>query len=248
MTPIKLKLKRINPGYVLASLVVILWIAGSIVAQVQNSGGAAVTANAGTNLNTSSLALEAGGNLATIAGAVSATRFQSNLSQVNGATVAVAASGIQKIGLTDGTGNAVTSTTSALDINIKSGSIANTAFALNAGVANIGFVRILPSSCTQSTNFSNSTVGVAITSGTTVTSTTTCVTLAYANNITNSAVTLRLADRQGTPVIWLGGNADFSIPANSNIRIPLDGVIFTSGITAIAGTASAVNLQINGVQ
>jgi hypothetical protein len=61
-------------------------------------------------------------------------------------------------------------------------------------------------------------------------------------------VTLRLADKAGTPVIWLGGNADFSIPANSNIRIPVDGVTFTSGITAIAGTSSAINLQINGVQ
>ena len=49
-------------------------------------------------------------------------------------------------------------------------------------------------------------------------------------------------------MIWLGGNADFSIPANSNIRVPIDGVTFTSGVTAIAGTASAINLQINGVQ
>lgn len=36
----------------------------------------AVTANAGTNLNTSALALESGGNLATIAGAVSGTEMQ----------------------------------------------------------------------------------------------------------------------------------------------------------------------------
>jgi hypothetical protein len=109
-------------------------------------------------------------------------------------------------------------------------------------------VRTLPSACTQSTNFSNSTAQVAISAGTTVTSTTTCVTSAYANNISNSPVTLRLADKQGTPVIWLGGNADFSIPANSNVKIPIDGVTFTSGITAIAGTATAINLQINGVQ
>ena len=120
--------------------------------------------------------------------------------------------------------------------------------ALPTGTNNVGFVRIIPSSCTQSTNFTNSTVGVATGAGTTVTSTTTCVTYAYANNITNSAVTLRLADRQGTPVIWLGGAADFSIPANSNMRIPIDGVTFTTGITAIAGTAAAINLQINGLQ
>ena len=120
--------------------------------------------------------------------------------------------------------------------------------ALPTGTNNIGYVRILPSACTQSTNFANATAQVATGAGTTVTSTTTCVTSAYANNITNSAVTLRLADKAGTPVIWLGGNADFSIPANSNVKIPIDGVTFTSGITAIAGTSSAVNLQINGVQ
>jgi hypothetical protein len=116
------------------------------------------------------------------------------------------------------------------------------------GTNNIGLVRLLPSSCTQSTEFHSATAQVATGAGTTVTSTTTCVSFAYANNITNSPVTLRLADKAGTPVIWLGGNSDFTIPANSNIRIPIDGVTFTSGITAIAGTPSAVNLQINGVQ
>jgi len=150
--------------------------------------------------------------------------------------------------LSDGSGNTITSTSSALDVNIKSGSIANTSFTIGAGTANIGFVRMLPSSCSQSTSFTNTTGQVATGGGTTVTSTTTCVTFAYANNITNSAVTLRLADKQGTPVIWLGGNADFSLPANSAVKIPIEGVTFTSGITAIAGTGSAINLLINGMQ
>jgi hypothetical protein len=119
---------------------------------------------------------------------------------------------------------------------------------ISGGTANIGLVRIIPSACTQSTPFNNSTVGVAVGAGTTVTSTTTCVTFAYVNNITNSPVTLRLADKAGTPVIWFGGGADYMVPANSNIRIPIDGVTFTSGITAIAGTAAALNLQINGLQ
>lgn len=44
-----------------------------------------------------------------------------NLTKVNGSAVATAASGIAKVGLTDGTGNAITSTSNALDINIKSG-------------------------------------------------------------------------------------------------------------------------------
>jgi hypothetical protein len=38
-----------------------------------------VTANAGTNLNTSALALESGGNLATLAGAVSSNKIQANI-------------------------------------------------------------------------------------------------------------------------------------------------------------------------
>lgn len=120
--------------------------------------------------------------------------------------------------------------------------------ALVTGTANVGFVRVLPSSCTQATNFANTTVGVATGAGTSISSTTTCATFAFVNNITNSTVTFRLQDKTGTPIIWVGGNADFIIPANSNMRVPIEGVTFTSGITAIAGTASALNFQINGVQ
>jgi hypothetical protein len=45
---------------------------------VSQSGGWTVTANAGTNLNTSALALESGGNLATVAGIVTASRAAVN--------------------------------------------------------------------------------------------------------------------------------------------------------------------------
>lgn len=45
-----------------------------------------VTANAGTNLNTSLLALESGGNLATIAGTVTSSVLQANVKQINGVT------------------------------------------------------------------------------------------------------------------------------------------------------------------
>jgi hypothetical protein len=50
-----------------------------------------------------------------------------NTTQIAGAAIATAASGIQKIGLTDGSGTAITSTSSALDVNIKSGSAATAA-------------------------------------------------------------------------------------------------------------------------
>src|SRR5438045_6513624 len=66
-----------------------LSVSGYVMAQQQQSGGGAgtaVTANAGTNLNTSALALETGGNLAAIAGAITSAKMQANVAQINGVT------------------------------------------------------------------------------------------------------------------------------------------------------------------
>jgi len=182
-----------------------------------------------------------------------------NLAQVNGVTTAVgngtANTGTQRVTIaSDNTAFNVNALGSLTDTQLRatpvpiSGTVTASMGALVTGTANVGIVRTVPSSCTQSTPFSNSTVGVATGAGTTVTSTSTCVTLVYVNNITNSPVTFRLADKAGTPVVWIGGNADFTVQANSNYSFPLGGVVFTSGITAIAGTASAINLQVNGLQ
>jgi len=198
-------------------------------AQVQGSGGASVTVTA---------ALPAGTNVIGKVGIDQTTPGTTNLVNIgtNGGVAINAAlpAGTNVIGHVIADSGSTTAVT-ALP-------------ALAGGTNNIGLVRSIPSSCTQSTNFSASTVGVATGAGTSVTSTTTCVTLVYVNNITNSAVTFRLADKTGTPIIWIGGNADFTIPANSNVTFPLGGVTFTSGITAISGTASALNLQVNGLQ
>jgi hypothetical protein len=214
-------------------------------AQSQQSGGGGSNASVGaTGATAPSSGTLAGGafntSLPTLTnGQMGAVQLDSNGRQIGvGAGVAgTPAGGVFSVqGVASGT---------ALPI---SGNIGNTAFGASAGTANIGLMRVIPSSCTQSTNFTNATVDVATGAGTTVTSTTTCVTMVYVNNKTNSAVSFRLADKAATPVIWIGGNADFSIPANSNVRFPVDGVTFTSGITAIAGTASALNIQVNGLQ
>lgn len=219
-----------------ASLVALLWFVtqpSSGQLQQSNGPGSSVTLNAGSNL------VGKFGIDQTTPGTTNRVSIGTDGTVALGASSAVV-------------GHVINDASSAVIGHVIADSGSTTAVtslpAIPAGTNNIGFVRVLPSSCTQSTNFSNATSGVATGAGTTVTSTTTCVTFAYANNITNSAVTLRLADKAGTPVIWLGGNADFSIPANSNIRIPIEGVTFTSGITAIAGTSSAINLQVNGVQ
>lgn len=130
----------------------------------------------------------------------------------------------------------------------------NTAFSVNAALAAgtniIGFVRMLPPGCTQTTRFAPAdTVGVATGAGTSITSTATCVINAFVNNITNSPVTLRVQDKSGTPIIWIGGNADFSVPANSNLGLPMiAGVNFVGGMTVIAGTAAALNFHVEGYQ
>jgi hypothetical protein len=167
---------------------------------------------------------------------------------------AAAASGRWPTYITDGTNTMPTGDASARTIHVTTDNASQAMTlaslpALATGSNIVGFVRTLPAGCTQTTRFSGDTVGVATAAGTSVTATTTCIGSVYLNNITNSAVTFRLADKTGTPVIWVGGNADFSIPANSNMGLPfLAGVTFTSGITAIAGTGSAINLHVEGWQ
>ena len=67
------------------------------------------------------VAVDANGKLQITASFTPSGTQDVNLKQVSGSTVATAATGIQKVGLADGTGNAITSTASALDVNIKSG-------------------------------------------------------------------------------------------------------------------------------
>jgi hypothetical protein len=123
--------------------------------------------------------------------------------------------------------------------------------ALPASTAIIGYIKQRPNGCTSAltSDVVHDTVGVATGAGTSVSAVTGCVLECYVNNITNSAVTLRIADKTGTPIIWVGGGTDFSIPANSNLGcgadgLQISGITMTSGITAIAGTTAALNLHI----
>lgn len=207
--------------------------------QQQQSGG-------GGSSVTISAALPAGSNLIGKVGIDQTTPGTTNLVSIgSNGTVALAAGSAV-------VGHVINDASSAVIGHVIADSGSTTAVtslpALANGTNNVGYVRTLPSACTQATNFTSSTVGVATGAGTSVTSTTTCVSVVYVNNITNSAVTFRLQDKTGTPIIWIGGNADYTVPANSNVQFPLNGVTMTSGITAIAGTASALNLFVAGAQ
>lgn len=160
-----------------------------------------VTANAGTNLNTSLLALESGGNLATLAGAITASVSQDNVKQINGVTPlmgnGVTGTGSQRvtiasdntafavnatlsaettkvIGVTrtaDGSGNLLTSTTNALDVNLKTSAASNistnvaqmngVAVTMGNGVSGTGVQRV----AIASDNTAVSGMGVAATAG-----------------------------------------------------------------------------------
>src|SRR5271170_604765 len=70
--------------------------------------------------------------------------FATNLTQVGGTSVATAAAGIQKVGVTDSNGNGITSTGNALDVNIASSgatvTVSGTVAATQSGTWNIGTV------------------------------------------------------------------------------------------------------------
>jgi len=102
--------------------------------------------------------------------------------------------------------------------------------ALSAGTNTIGVV--VPKTPCGTTVFSQPIVAVPTSTGS-PTSTTTCVMRAYFNNTNASAQTVTLTDNSGTPLNSVG--PAFSIPGLSNVVIPFDGIVFTSGVKWVAG-------------
>lgn len=101
----------------------------------------AFTANAGTNLNTSALALESGGNLATLAGTVASSKVNVNISSGNitgFATSTIQTNGTQKSQIVDGSGNVIASTSNALNVSVANSSIAVTATNLSTNISEFG--------------------------------------------------------------------------------------------------------------
>jgi len=251
-----------SPKFIVSALLVSLLCAGLVMGQLNQSGGggSAVTLQAGsalagkfgidqttpgtTNGVQVNAALPAGTNLLGKFGIDQTTPGTTNAVALTAGTAIAGKFGIDQT--TAGTTNGVV---------VNSGTItAVTAItnALPAGANILGSTFNLPAGCsgTGTAYVIHNTVGVAVSTGTSVSSVTGCVVECFVNNITNSAVTLRIQDKTGTPIIWIGGNGDFSIPPNSNMGcganggMDLGGVVMASGITAIAGTASALNLHL----
>jgi hypothetical protein len=128
-------------------------IAGTITATVSGT----VTANAGTNLNTSALALETGGNLATIAGAVSSSKVA-----VKAASGDLADGALATIGTKADAKNSATDTTAVSGISIWK-QISASVQAIATSVA--GTLTVATHAVTQSGTW-NVTVNAAIAAGT----------------------------------------------------------------------------------
>lgn len=110
-----------------------------------------VTANAGTNLNTSLLALESGGNLATLAGGVTSSKYQTNVAQINGVAPTmgngVSGTGVQRVTIaSDSTGqvtlaagaNTIGALTANQTVNIAQVAGGNTSNAGQTGAIQVG--------------------------------------------------------------------------------------------------------------
>ena len=113
-----------------------------------------VTVNAGTNLNTSALALESGGNLATIAGAVSSSKVQVNVTNssipVTGTfwQTTQPVSGTVTANISGSISNTSFAATQATAANLNATVVGTGTFAVQAaqsGTWNIGSITTLPS-------------------------------------------------------------------------------------------------------
>lgn len=211
----------------MTSLIRFVFIAGALLlfastagAQLQQSGGSSSASSSITSITL-------GGNAVT---ALATGELNTNVARINGIAVStgngVSGTGVQRVAIaSDNTAFAVTAT-------------------LSAGTALIG--KTVPLTTCGTTAFDSGLMeNIAITTGTDLTATATCVQTLYIANNTASAVTVTLKDKSGTPKSYMNA---FSLPGNSNLILSLDYMKFTGGITVIAGTASAINAQVFGFQ
>lgn len=108
------------------------------------------------------------------------------------------------------------------------------------------FVKSVPySSCAGTTVQDVTQVDVATGAGTALTSADTCVELLYLTNKTTSNATATVRDKNGTPFGYL---ETFVLPGNSALALDFKLLKFTAGVQVIAGTASALNARLKGIQ
>lgn len=189
-------------------------------AQLQQSGGApsTVTANAGTNLNTSALALDA-----TVAKDATLTTIDTDLKA--NIVLKAGANVIGKVSIdqtTPGTTNLVSAGQNGT-WTVQPGNTVNTT---------AWFVRAAPATTCGNTAVAQALAAVP-TSSTVVFSSTTCLIGLLFENSNAGTQTVTLTDNAGTPLNAVG--PAFVVPGLSNVVLDLHGIPFTSGVKWLAG-------------
>lgn len=187
-----------------------------------------ITANAGTNLNTSALALETGGNLATIAGSITSSVTQTNIKQMNGITTAMGN------GTTNtGTQRVTLSSDSTGQVALVSGTT------VNSGQNPAG------------TSLNTYSIHLTANGTTTPTSSTAYISsITISNEVGGTTSTITIQDKQGTPLKLINGIATTALttaPTVVNFQTPVKMVSGIDIITAGAVVAT-VDVWINYFQ
>lgn len=199
--------------YAFPLLLILLWCAGSIMSQVNQSGGS------GSSVSIIS-ALPAGSNIignVRLDQTTPGTTNGMSENQINGTTIAagngVAGPGVQRV--------AIASDNTAFSVN------ATVSAALPAGSNVIGVVNTIPKTACGNTVASVALVAIPTSITLATSAATTCVQAIILNNTTGSQLTVTVTDNQGSPVTDV---LTFGIPANSQLIQSLYGLAFTTGV------------------
>lgn len=176
---------------------------------------------------------------------------QTDVSSIAGSTVATAASGIMKVGLTDGSGNAINSTSNALNVDVTNSSLAVTEsgtwnVGLNAGTNLIGYTRA-PNAC--STTAYEAGMQYLPSASTSLTATATCVTAMVFNNKDTASHQISVQD-QSTNCNTAACQVftSFTLPPGGFLRQQFDGDKFVGGIKWNADAANVIVADVIGNQ
>ena len=156
---------------------------------------------------------------------------QVDIASIAGSTVATGASGIMKVAVTDGSGNAINSSSNALNVNVTNSTLAAT---------QSGTWTMVPKTACGTTASDSGFIANVATTGTDIFSASTCVSNLLVCNSTSSNSTFQIKDKTGTPNVYSG-----TIPllANTCVNMPLGYLKYNLGLTLFAGNSSTIQAQ-----
>lgn len=161
---------------------------------------------------------------------------QMDLASVAGSTVATAATGIIKVGMTDASGNAINSTSNALNVNFTNTSLAAT---------QSGTWTVVPKTACGTTATDSGYIANVATTGTDIFTSSTCVDTLFVCNSTASNSTFQIKDKTATPNVYSGA---IPLLANSCVTLKLGYTKYNLGLTLFAGNATTIQAQAFGWQ